>query len=1251
MKKILLLWMLFFGIQSTIAQSIQDRIWDALLKNDRETANKLAKSLRSKRDMESILLSQIVRYESGDWTRNKDFYAQFKKRPDFEYYLYALQTEPYFFGELSTSSQFNKDMLDNVDEFAKLHFKNPGMQFIIQDLKGTADYYRNDIESSNKIFNAMPAIKEWQYLGMFENMNHSGINIAYEPETKAQSPSGYNANSNGTINWFVPAVPPPGPYVHPLNMDEYGSGIYYVQTFVTNPRERDAYLRFGIGDAQKVWVDDVLVFENTKKERETNLDYYTVKIHLPKGVNRILVKTTDDGKTVMRITDARGTTLPDLKYSNKYASYIKSKPEIISPKQIPNEFETYFEKLARQHPGKFFYDFLRIKIYLQNSQDAKAKELIQKYLEKYPKSSLLRSLMMKVYVIEDNDDKISELRENMINDDPYYFQSILFKLSDQKKLFQKDIAEFNKEMDKMESATKIPDIIMMSKLFRAVRTEDAKQMYSILSDYVDYARKNAKITEYVTMGLIWAKAFKQIPAFKSQLQSMTSKYNHSAIYRALISIYNEENNTKHLINLAKSLHKKFPYRNDIIETITDTYIAQKKYKDALPYADKALANFPYSFTFMETKGTVLQHLNRKAEAIKWYEKALSHNSADAKLRQKIRDLKGLKDPLQDFAVKDYYKFIRENRGKIKENNYGVNQLLEQHLVHIYKEGGHKHRRIYIYEVTSDKGIERLKESNYNTGGHTVFLKSEIVKDNGSVVPADRRGGHLVFGGLEKGDVILVDVESTIAETGRFYKDYENTFSINGFDPEKRFQLVILAPKNMPLKHKTVNGNDLLKVSDYKNWKKYEWNQDDVPALPAQEDYMPQFSDVATRVHFSSIASWDKIAEWYHDLSQESIEYNDVVNKTYDEIFPRGTQGLSETERAKRIYDWMNENLTYSYVDFRQSGYIPQKPAHVIESKLGDCKDFATLFLTLGRKAGLKVNLVLVNTNDNGEMDPLMPSIGFNHAIVRVMLDGKKNYLELTDKYLPFRALPTSLFNATILEIPYKNADEVEHGILHLNTYPQVETVRNMDVNYIIGPGNNQTVEITYTMQGRVNSNLNQLLDEDSEEQLKKQIQKYFERLDDLDLELIDYQVINKDPAKPESGLKVRFKIKNKLQKLGGMYALKLPLMLNPYTADIVQLDERKYPIKYSRYEDTDRYNMHYTIRLKNGKTFKAVPKTKTYTYKGHRYHVSYRKISPTVLKVDITALTPIRDIPVDEYAAYKDYVQKVLESMDELIGF
>ncbi|MDP1335075.1 transglutaminase domain-containing protein, partial [Klebsiella pneumoniae] len=75
----------------------------------------------------------------------------------------------------------------------------------------------------------------------------------------------------------------------------------------------------------------------------------------------------------------------------------------------------------------------------------------------------------------------------------------------------------------------------------------------------------------------------------------------------------------------------------------------------------------------------------------------------------------------------------------------------------------------------------------------------------------------------------------------------------------------------------------------------------------------------------------------------------------------------------------------------------------LNNKLGDCKDVSTLFVALCNEVGIKANLVLVSTRDNGLYGMLLPNIQFNHCIASLEEGGKKYYIELTDNKNPFGA--------------------------------------------------------------------------------------------------------------------------------------------------------------------------------------------------------------------------------------------------------
>jgi hypothetical protein len=129
-----------------------------------------------------------------------------------------------------------------------------------------------------------------------------------------------------------------------------------------------------------------------------------------------------------------------------------------------------------------------------------------------------------------------------------------------------------------------------------------------------------------------------------------------------------------------------------------------------------------------------------------------------------------------------YDYISEHRNKIEDNNYGVNGLLMQTDILNYETGGGEYRVTEIYEITSQNGVDIFKEYSLDLSGNYVIKKSEAIKPNGDILPADKSGSNLVFDNLEIGDVIYIDYESRFSRNGRFYKDYIYNNDFGGYHP-------------------------------------------------------------------------------------------------------------------------------------------------------------------------------------------------------------------------------------------------------------------------------------------------------------------------------------------------------------------------------------------------------------------------------------------------------------------------------------
>ncbi len=1249
-KPFSLLIILLFSFSLQAQQKSYPKIWQSLLKNSRKEALNLAKKIKpAKTDIEGLVLKEITQIENGGFSNTNNFIEELVKHKDYEYYLYALFNQSYALGDVK-NNDFNKYFTQRIKFLSKQNIGIPVLKDIVnyQNYETAKTLREADYLDYTKNINA---ITDWQFCGTFENLNKSGINTVYPPEKSAFSKTGYNANSNGIVNWYHAPVEKGNPYTILKNHNEYGSGINYAQTFIKNDQARDIYLQLGIGQATKVWMDDVLLFEKDEN-RISDMGAYTIKLHLPAGNNRLLIKANNSEISyfIVKITDKNGNPIKALNISSKYSPYVKADKKTIHPEIIPNKFETYFEQKVAEHPDSYFYNYCLVETYLRNEKEKKAEKIIDKYAKKFPESSWVKLYQIRVKQLEGNNEKVNEIIKNIENNDKHYYWSLIQKMAKVQKLLKKDLPEFNKEIDEISNTVKSPIVKPTCDLIKAFRQNDNEKMKQAVKKLIEVAVDLESPETIDTYTALYYKIFKDEDYTLKQYENAYHKFFDIPITGSLSFMYNKKGDHDKAIEIYKSLLTHEYWNNTILLRLAKKLIDLQRYKEALPYIDDGLKNFPYSFIFMKKKGYLLQQLGHKKEALKWYKKSLAHNSADFELRKTINDLENVKNPLKKVLLKDPYAYIKTHRGKIKKNNYGINILYDDYNILLYNEGGHTNHNTMIYEVTSEKGIEDLKEYNMGLSGDYEIVKSEIVKPDGSIVPAERSGSQLVFNNLSIGDVILAEYEINYTSTGRFYKDLTKKFRFDTYSPSMETNFRIIAPKNKKL-HYTVTGGKIdFEQKNMGKYTLYHWHDKMSKGLSPSEDYMPPLVDVARVVHVSTIDTWDNIANWYADLSRSSIKYNKTVNETFDKIFPNGYKKLSEYDRAKKIYDYMAANLTYSFVDFKQSGFIPQKPSKTIESKLGDCKDFSTLFLTMGRKAGLKVNLVLVNTSDNGKNSDVLPAINFNHCIVNVNIDGTGHYLELTDKDLPFNSQTTGLYGANGLEIPYKKGEKIKKGLISIQQTNAIPAKFESDINYTIYP-DKQIIDVTLSGDGSRAAILHDLLNPKSDVKLKKDILKTFEDLDNLDLDLISYKILDNDRTHKTAKFKAQFKVLNKMQKLGKSYIFKLPLLLQSYTQGVINNETRHYPIDYIFYENTKKYISHYTIELKNGKKFNEIPEDESFTYKKHHFTAKYHKLSDTKLEATITAQTSFDNIAPQEYPAFKQYVKSVLEVFDALISF
>lgn len=1246
MKKIIGICLLV--TQFVTAQTAEKKVWDLLLTNKRAEARAaFDKNFKTKVDtkLEYFLLDKMIELEGGTIDYDVSFVEKLSKFPESKYYLCSLLKKSFILNDIETVG-FNDQTYSKIDYLAASdRFKNYP---VVVYYKAIADRNRKNYESYDTQIKKLNSIMNWQLCGVFENLNDSGIEVAYEPETYPKNDKLFDANSNGKVGWYNPTVTQNEGYQIFSNEDEYGNGIMYSQVFVENPTEREVLFNFGMSSSIKIFVNDVEVYVNTINKL-TDLNSFRLKLKLPKGINRILVKSSiSNGNNYffLSLSDMQNNKLEDLVYHNTFKEYNKSSLNALAVEELPLDYETFISAKIKENPNDEFYKLMLFDAHIYNKKLEQAQDIIEELDKKYPNSSLIKTRLISYYSYKGDAAKVAEVTKNIEVQDADYYYTILTKAQDSDWLKATNIVELEKMRDR---AKKMPSPVfgLLFDFLIDARNSNITSMIKCIDKIIESSH-NSEFYIATFAPLYDSLEKKKEKTIKILEDLLAKKENFSAL-SSLIRYYRDANRKEDEKKLYIERCKAYPYYTGVATDYINLLIEEKNYDQALIEIDKSLGLFPYSFSLLEKKGMVYNFKSNLKEAEKYIRQSLVHNPENSTLRKQLYDITKTPDEIEQIEVKDIYKLIKERRNSKLKSDYGVVVLLDQYLVNILPEGGRKSKVVFVYEITAENGIEDMKE--YNLNSYTTLFKSEIVRADGSIVPAEEGNGTLVFSDLKIGDVIYIEYEDFDMSTGRFYKDFNLSCYFNSNYPAVEAIFGLIHPSDIVYATSFKNGDVPAVTKKIKNTTYTVWKKTNVPALPLNENYSFPYGDLTNTINVGTIKSWKEISNWYSDLVKKNLELDKITKTTFQEIFPNGFASMSQEEIASKIYAYIENNITYSSLDFRQSGYVPQKPSKTITTKLGDCKDVSTLFVALAQNAGLKANLVLVSTNDNGYKNMPLPAIDFNHCIVRTNLNGKDVFLELTDKYLPFKVLPMSLYNANALVVSFDKSENEKSSLIKIpfDNAGKNEVFTNSIINLTDD-------EITFTNTHKINgvnkTYFNELFSNaTSEDVRKKELEEDYNAKLKKNIKLQNVKLIKNDFFDNSIEFETQLSLNEKAKNVGSLKITDLPFIDKVYTRDIVNEETRNYDINYPTYENNSNYNSTIVLNIPVGKKFTEIPENKTYAYKNHNYSISFELVKPNSLKVTRVVATPWDNITTSEYADYKKYVDDVIANEDQVVGY
>lgn len=197
----------------------------------------------------------------------------------------------------------------------------------------------------------------------------------------------------------------------------------------------------------------------------------------------------------------------------------------------------------------------------------------------------------------------------------------------------------------------------------------------------------------------------------------------------------------------------------------------------------------------------------------------------------------------------------------------------------------------------------------------------------------------------------------------------------------------------------------------------EWTYaNPIPLKSERRNYSVFDADKSTGVFFSTFRNYADIAAAYGVRALPKAAVTERVSKLAAEIVKDKT---APKEQARALYEWVATNITYAGNCIGIGAVVPRDLDFVLDNKMGDCKDHATLLQALLSARGIKSTQALVNAGSAYQLARVPVVSTVNHVIN--YLPAFDLFVDSTSDSTPFGMLPWGDQDKPVLLVEgYKN---------------------------------------------------------------------------------------------------------------------------------------------------------------------------------------------------------------------------------------
>lgn len=310
----------------------------------------------------------------------------------------------------------------------------------------------------------------------------------------------------------------------------------------------------------------------------------------------------------------------------------------------------------------------------------------------------------------------------------------------------------------------------------------------------------------------------------------------------------------------------------------------------------------------------------------------------------------------------------------------------------YSTSAEKAEVVDAYTVKADGRRIDVPKDNFQ-------IEVNSGKGGNTPVYSDRTSLTIVYPDVAVGDKVVISYKLTQTEPM-----FPNHFSVTNYfydqiaydDIRIRFDY----PESMWAQHEARGMEET--IDETNNGRKVvEWQyKNPTPIKSERQDFSVFDTEKIAGFSFSTFRNYADIATAYGQRAQAKAAVTERISKLAAEIV-KDISG--QKKQAQALYEWVATNITYAGNCIGIGAVVPRDLDFVLDNKIGDCKDHATLLQALLSARGIDSTQALVNSGSTYKLARIPVVSSVNHVIN--YLPAFDLYLDSTSRDTPFGMLP------------------------------------------------------------------------------------------------------------------------------------------------------------------------------------------------------------------------------------------------------